>query len=66
MVQEVELLRVKDELFQIDSASKEGERGRGHRIESRPFVGIDYEGPEKRKWSGTHFGVRDDFLPVIG
>ena len=65
MVQEVELLRVKDEMFQIDSAPKNGERGRGRRVEWPPFVGIDYEGPEKRKWSGTHFGVRDDVLPVI-
>ena len=65
MVQEVELLRVEDELFQIESASKEGERGRGHRIEWPPFVGSDYESPEKRKWTGTEFGVRNDVLPVI-
>ena len=64
MVQEVEFIRVKDELFQIDSTSEKGEQGRGHWVELPRFFGSDDEGTEERKWSGTDFGVCDNVLPV--
>ena len=52
-------------MFQIDSTSKEGGWGDGHSVRRVVSVGGDDEGAEKRKWSRTHFGVRDDILPVI-